>query len=552
MQQRNSDLSKIGTITHGSLTEGLKMRVSPNVSVEDLRVGKFVVVDGVKNQFFSMVTDVTLEASNQEILQKPPENAQTLLGQVLAGNQTFATVELKPMLMLPYLDETEDVSEEILPVKTIPPHFSPSFNALEKEVARIFGSEQLDPKFFNIGKPLDMEIPVTLNLERFVERSNGIFGKTGTGKTFLTRIALCGLISREKAVNLIFDMHSEYGWAGSSEGGSPVKGLKQIFNDKVVIASLDPETTKAKTPKLDIEVTISLDELEPEDIVSLGDEIRLNETALETMNLLRAKFGKNWIETLISRCEAESSKEVAGEVGAHNESVAALFRKLKRIQELPFVESKDKADKSFHEILNKLKSGKSVVLEFGRRSGTLDYLLVSNLLTRKIHKEYVKISESYYANPTKNQKPIPLVITIEEAHRFLNPQTAKQTAFGMIAREMRKYFVTLLVVDQRPSEIYDEVLSQLGTRIVALLNDEKDISAVFSGVSGSSSLRSVLASLDPKQQAMILGYAVPMPIVVRTRDFDEDFYKDVSSWSSGSGVNFDSEKSLGNDLDGVF
>lgn len=552
MQQRNSDPTKIGTITHGSLTEGLKMRVSPNVSVEDLRVGKFVVVDGVKNQFFSMVTDVTLEATNQEILQKPPENAETLLGQVLAGNQTFATAELKPMLMLPYLDEIDDVSEEILPVKTIPPHFSPSFNALEKEVARIFGSEQLDPKFFNIGKPLDMEIPVTLNLERFVERSNGIFGKTGTGKTFLTRIALCGLISRGKAVNLIFDMHSEYGWAGSSEGGNPVKGLKQIFNDKVVIASLDPETTKAKTPRLDIEVTISLDELEPEDIISLADEINLNETALETMNLLRPKFGKGWIETLISKCEAEGSKDVANEVGAHNESVAALFRKLKRIQILPFVESKDKADKSFQEILNKLKSGKSVVLEFGRRTSVLEYLLVSNLLTRKIHEEYVKISESYYANPAKNQKPTPLVITIEEAHRFLNPQTAKQTAFGMIAREMRKYFVTLLVVDQRPSEIYDEVLSQLGTRIVALLNDEKDISAVFSGVSGSSSLRSVLASLDPKQQAMILGYAVPMPIVVRTRDFDEDFYKDVSSWSSNSGVSFDSEKNLGNDLDGVF
>jgi len=45
---------------------------------------------------------------------------------------------------------------------------------------------------------------------------------------------------------------------------------------------------------------------------------------------------------------------------------------------------------------------------------------------------------------------------IEEAHRFLDPATVRQTIFGTIAREMRKYFVTLLVVDQRPSGIDNE------------------------------------------------------------------------------------------------
>lgn len=94
---------------------------------------------------------------------------------------------------------------------------------------------------------------------------------------------------------------------------------------------------------------------------------------------------------------------------------------------------------------------------------------------------------------------------------------------------MRKYFVTLLVVDQRPSGIDNEVMSQLGTRITALLNDDKDIDAVFTGVSGGQTLRTVLAQLDPKQQALVLGYAVPMPVVVRTRSYDEQFYKEVGS-----------------------
>ena len=51
--------------------------------------------------------------------------------------------------------------------------------------------------------------------------------------------------------------------------------------------------------------------------------------------------------------------------------------------------------------------------------------------------------------------------------------------FGTIARELRKYSVTLLVVDQRPSSIDADVMSQIGTRVTALLNDDKDIDAVI-------------------------------------------------------------------------
>ena len=115
--------------------------------------------------------------------------------------------------------------------------------------------------------------------------------------------------------------------------------------------------------------------------------------------------------------------------------------------------------------------------------------------------------------------PHPLVITIEEAHRFLNPGVANQTIFGTIAREMRKYNVTLLVIDQRPSGIDDEVMSQLGTKLTCLLDNERDIDSVLSGASGKNELKSVLARLESRQQALIFGHAVPMPVVVKTREY---------------------------------
>jgi hypothetical protein len=84
--------------------------------------------------------------------------------------------------------------------------------------------------------------------------------------------------------------------------------------------------------------------------------------------------------------------------------------------------------------------------------------------------------------------------------------------------------VTLLVVDQRPSGIDEEVMSQIGTRVTALLDNERDIAAVFTGVSGAGALREVLARLDTRQQALIMGHAVPMPVVIQTRSYDTDFY----------------------------
>ncbi len=154
-------------------------------------------------------------------------------------------------------------------------------------------------------------------------------------------------------------------------------------------------------------------------------------------------------------------------------------------------------------------------------------MLATNVIARRIHQAYVHKAEKFLQTKKASDRPRQLVITIEEAHRFLDPHTVRQTIFGTIAREMRKYFVTLLVVDQRPSGIDNEVMSQIGTRITALLNDDKDIDAIFTGVSGSQNLRAVLAKLDSKQQALVLGHAVPMPVVIRTRPYDEVFYTEI-------------------------
>ena len=524
------DGGEIGVVTQGSLTEGVEMKLNPDRSVEDVKAGKFVVIEGYKNQFFSMITDLSLDATNPEILLYPPREGDQLLHNVLNGASTYVTVALRPMLML---EQGEEIVDEPRPVKTIPSHFSKVVEAEEEDVSRVFGSEEKDDRFFNMGTPLDMDTPVCINLNRFVERSNGIFGKTGTGKSFLTRLVLCGLIKNKKAVNLIFDMHNEYGFRAMKEGGqgnSFVKGLKQLFGNQVALFSLDPESSRQRGIQPDHEVYITYDQIAVEDVIALQDELQLNPTASESAYLVYAMYKNRWLRQLLS-LDGPDVEQFAEDIGANKSSLSALHRKLKRIENFPFMVNSLNGADAVDTMMDYIDRGIHIVLEFGRQTSMLAYLLVANILSRRIHEQYVTKSEKFYASQNSEDQPRPLVITIEEAHKFLNPATARQTIFGTIAREMRKYYVSLLVVDQRPSGIDEEVLSQLGTKITALLNDEKDIQGVLTGVSNASGLRSVLASLDSKQQALVFGHAVPMPVVIKTRDYDEIFYKAMGNLS---------------------
>jgi DNA helicase HerA-like ATPase len=178
-------------------------------------------------------------------------------------------------------------------------------------------------------------------------------------------------------------------------------------------------------------------------------------------------------------------------------------------------------------ILEYLDRGINVVLEFGRHRDITAYVLVANMLARRIYNRYQEKMEASMAGNVAS--PTPLVITIEEAHKFLNREVANYTIFGTIAREMRKYNVTLLVIDQRPSAIDEEVMSQLGTKITCLLDNERDIDAVLAGVSGKNELKTVLARLAPKQQALIFGHAVPVPVPIKTREWgSQESYKEFA------------------------
>jgi hypothetical protein len=507
------DGGSLGIVVSGSVEKGVDVRLDAQASVEDMVVGRYVTIEGKKRRFFGMITDIRLGVTDEMIAVSPPDTADSFTAEVLDGTATYGALHVVPMLATG--GDIASITEGPQPVKTVPGHFSRVSLASEQDMELVFGKE--DAQRFYIGNPLDMETRLCLNLEELVKRSNGIFGKSGTGKTFLTRLLLIGMLQKSKAVNLIFDMHNEYGWEGTSESaGRKVKALKQLFPDKVAVFTLDEENSRRRGVSTDFTVRIGYEEIEPEDIALLRQTLNLTEAATEAVYQLRRRFGKSWMQKTLDLPDSEDTKNLLLQMSIHESTFQNLRRGLQTIRRLPFITERAPQD-AVNSVLQYLDRGTNVVLEFGRFRDIVAYVLVANMLARRIYARYQEKTEASMAGNVA--PPTPLVITIEEAHKFLNPEVASATIFGTIAREMRKYNVTLLVIDQRPSAIDEEVMSQLGTKITCLLDNERDVDAVLAGVSGKSELKTVLARLAPKQQALIFGHAVPMPVPIKTREW---------------------------------
>ena len=117
---------------------------------------------------------------------------------------------------------------------------------------------------------------------------------------------------------------------------------------------------------------------------------------------------------------------------------------------------------------------------------------------------------------------LPMLLVCEEAHRYAPANDGKfvptRQALGRIAKEGRKYGISLALVTQRPSELDSTILSQCSTAIALRLSSEKDQQVIRgSTYEGMLDLIDFLPLLGDRE-ALILGQGVSMPMRIR---FDE-------------------------------
>ncbi|SMC58901.1 ATP-binding protein [Novosphingobium sp. B1] len=147
---------------------------------------------------------------------------------------------------------------------------------------------------------------------------------------------------------------------------------------------------------------------------------------------------------------------------------------------------------------------------------------------------------------------LPTVMVLEEAHTFVRKdadagastqaaELCRQT-FERIAREGRKFGLGLVLASQRPSELSPTVLAQCNSFLLHRIVNDVDQNLVRRLV--PDALGSLLGELPtlPSQQAILLGWAVPTPVLLRVRNLEKpqrprsDDPKFWETWLNHAGV----------------
>lgn len=121
-------------------------------------------------------------------------------------------------------------------------------------------------------------------------------------------------------------------------------------------------------------------------------------------------------------------------------------------------------------------------------------------------------------------KDAPVLLVLDEAHQFLNKTVGDENsrllldAFALIAKEGRKYGVSVCIATQRPRDIPEDVLSQMGTLLVHRLVNDHDRRVVERAAGEiDRTAADFLPTLGPGE-AVLVGVDFPVPLTVRVEE----------------------------------
>jgi hypothetical protein len=133
-----------------------------------------------------------------------------------------------------------------------------------------------------------------------------------------------------------------------------------------------------------------------------------------------------------------------------------------------------------------------------------------------------------YAIWSRTEAQRPLLLVCEEAHRYVPKDETSENGQAVrrilerIAKEGRKYGVSLGLITQRPSDLAEGVLSQCGTIIAMRLNNERDQACVRAAMpEGARGFLDAIPALR-NRECIVCGEGVAIPIRVRFDDLEPE------------------------------
>jgi len=525
-KEKSSDA--LGEVISGAVSTSIELKLK--TESEEVKIGFPVIVEGQKYDFFCIISDILFPTSNAVTMLANADKLRNTIPMTsidtARGRVFYSIAELQCVQMVDKLNKKTSQFE------TLPPYFSPGRLANKEDVELVYQAEE-EEQSETIGTLRGVEgFEIPIDFKKLIEVPFGIFGRTHSGKTFLNKIILGNILNLNLAQIFVFDMQSEYGWRSRADS-SP--GLKFFFENKVTLLGLDPSTSK----QLDEELFIGENEITPQDLIVAFQD--LSPGMIDAIYEIERNKGDLTLIEAIKVAVDQNSDTLAPRTTRN--TLNALGRRISRLERLDFVVESGKG--TLNNILLYLKKGQSIVIDFGKYGADFfAYVFVANILSRRLYSAYSEM---------KDMTEYPhLVVLLEEAHKFLDPSVAKETIFDRLAREMRKFKLVLAMVDQRPSRIDSEILSQLANRFILSLTDPKDIIGALSGPVDPASWRAIVKAMPPRT-VLMFGDAIKAPTAMDILLYNEQTM--TQKWNVkyiGSRLRESLAKKSDEDIDNIF
>lgn len=424
------------------------------------------------------------------------------------------------------------------------------YNMSAEDLRLIFSNE--NEQTIEVGRlQQDSNIIAQVRTDDLLSKHFAIVGSTGSGKSCTVALVLQAILDQNSDAHVVlFDPHNEY----SKSFGDMAEVIRQDTLDLPIWLFDFDETVELLTSE------ILKNRLEETEILSevIVKAKQLYERSLQTSGEITSETKLEDIEKDLHRIAPHISLDspvpyrMRDVLRLLNYSMGRLensdnlrpFKRLKRRIEMllndpryAFVFRNQAAPRSIEEIIGRIfripvQNKPICILDFSAIPSEAMDVVVS------------VISRLAFELAMWSNRAIPILLVCEEAHRYIPNDITKgfastRRAISRIAKEGRKYGVSLAIISQRPSELDASTLSQCSTIFSMRLSNERDQNFVRAAVpDGAGELLTFLPSLGTAE-TMVFGESVNLPMRIVLNTLAEDRRPHSSSaaftdlWSSG-------------------
>ncbi|MDX7790743.1 ATP-binding protein [Aeromonas caviae] len=497
-------------------------------------VGEIILIEGQESLSIGKIIDIKLpekERANLNAVSYQDEKVDAV-GYV----QLLGTVNLSSLSVSAGVSSYPRIGDAVF---SAPSHFISMIPSLTDSSA----SNRAEESLINVGSIPNSKGSFHIGPEKLFGRHCAILGSTGGGKSWTTArlVQECAKFKNSKVI--LVDATGEYrslpeAYTTHMHLGQPLHRHKSSlpfrmpptdFDESDFITLFEP-SGKVQGPKLRAAIrSLRLVNLEPS-IAHNGILLKIG----QKKDLYRAALNKNNNSSLVDKpSQPFNVKKLIGQIqqechyinhdgswGNKNEGdisyCSSLFTRIMGVINSPAFSAvfEESNTPSLDEVLNDFLQSPKQVLRLCLSSTSYEYHakeILANALGRKL---------MMFA---RNERFIerPLLVILDEAHNFLGKRigfdenSINLDAFEIIAKEGRKYGLNICLATQRPRDITEGVISQMGTLIVHRLTNNND-REVIERACGEAD-RSIVSFLPNLKQGevAILGVDFPIPLTIQ-------------------------------------